>query len=243
MRLHHPEEIALEPFGVASNRRFYLIDEHGDLINATDHGPLLAIDPDYDPATERLSLRFPDGEVIEGPAAALGEPVRTDFYGRPVNGNVLEGPWAAALSSYAGQPLRLARTARPGDGSDSATVSIASTASARELARVSGSERGLDSRRFRMLLEVDGCGAHEEDSWIGGRVRVGGAVVEVTRPVARCVITTLHPDTGRKDLDTLKVITGYRGLRDGRKIDFGVYGEVVEPGTVRVGDPVTPLPA
>jgi uncharacterized protein YcbX len=62
-------------------------------------------------------------------------------------------------------------------------------------------------------------------------------------PVARCVITTQDPSTGLKDLDTLKAIAEYRGLRDGRSIDFGVYGSVVEPGVVRVGDPVEVDPA
>jgi hypothetical protein len=33
------------------------------------------------------------------------------------------------------------------------------------------------------------------------------------------------------------VIKAYRGLREGKKIDFGVYGTVERPGTVRVGDP------
>jgi hypothetical protein len=61
-------------------------------------------------------------------------------------------------------------------------------------------------------------------------VRVGG-------PVPRCATTTRDPTTGIRDLDTLHAIKSYRGLRDGRKLDFGVYGEVERPGRVRVGDP------
>jgi uncharacterized protein YcbX len=44
-----------------------------------------------------------------------------------------------------------------------------------------------------------------------------------------------------RDLDTLRVIKGYRGVRDGEAIDFGVYAAVEQPGRVRVGDPVEPL--
>jgi hypothetical protein len=29
-----------------------------------------------------------------------------------------------------------------------------------------------DTRRFRMLFQVDGCDAHEEDAWLGRRVRI-----------------------------------------------------------------------
>ena len=54
----------------------------------------------------------------------------------------------------------------------------------------------------------------------------------------RCAVTTQDPDTGAVTLDTLRAIKNYRGLRDGKLIDFGVYFDVEEPGRVRVGDPV-----
>ena len=53
-------------------------------------------------------------------------------------------------------------------------------------------------------------------------------------------MTTRDPDTGETDLDTLRLIKGYRGVSARQTIDFGVYGEIVEPGTVRVGDTVEP---
>jgi hypothetical protein len=58
--------------------------------------------------------------------------------------------------------------------------------------------------------------------------------------VPRCATTTRDPATGKRDLDALREIAAYRGKRDGKKIDFGVYGRVVEPGRVRVGDTVDP---
>jgi uncharacterized protein YcbX len=73
---------------------------------------------------------------------------------------------------------------------------------------------------------------------VGSEVRIGETVVRVTVPVARCVITTQDPTTGHPDFPTLKAITAYRGLRDGRKVDFGVYADVVKPGRVAVGDEV-----
>jgi uncharacterized protein YcbX len=39
----------------------------------------------------------------------------------------------------------------------------------------------------------------------------------------------------------LRVIKEYRDARDGDQLDFGIYGEVVRPGRVRVGDAVTVL--
>jgi uncharacterized protein YcbX len=42
-------------------------------------------------------------------------------------------------------------------------------------------------------------------------------------------------------LSTLRAIRGYRGLRDGKEIDFGVYFAVERQGRVRLGDPVEPV--
>jgi len=89
-----------------------------------------------------------------------------------------------------------------------------------------------------MLLEVAGCAPHEEDSWVGRRVRVGDALVEILGPVPRCATTTRDPSTGIRDFDALRAIAAYRGRREGKKIDFGVYARALEPGTVRVGDSV-----
>jgi uncharacterized protein YcbX len=119
-----------------------------------------------------------------------------------------------------------------------------SDASLAELARRLGDEED-DVRRFRMLIELEGAArAHEEDTWIGGRVAIGSAVLEITKPDARCAITTQDPDTGERDLDTLRTILNYRGFRANdveKRIDFGVLGEVAVPGRISVGDEVQVL--
>ena len=99
----------------------------------------------------------------------------------------------------------------------------------------------VDGRRFRMLLEIDGVGAHEEDDWLGTQVQVGEAVLVLNGDVGRCVVTTHDPDTGVTDFDTLGTLARYR--REGRNepLPFGVYGAVAVPGRVRIGDPVLPL--
>jgi hypothetical protein len=96
----------------------------------------------------------------------------------------------------------------------------------------------VDGRRFRLLFTLAGYGPHEEDEWEGRLLRIGDAAVRVGGPVPRCAATTRDPDTGVRDLDTLRLIKNYRGVRNGEAIDFGVYAEVEQPGRVRVGDPV-----
>jgi uncharacterized protein YcbX len=135
--------------------------------------------------------------------------------------------------------VRLVRAERDGGGVDDRPVTLVSSASVRELARRAGRD-DVDARRFRILLEIDGVAAHEEDGWAGRLLRIGQAGLRVGGPIPRCDVTQRDPDTGGRDLETLKVIHEYRGRSAARTLDFGVYGDVVEPGTVTVGDQVTP---
>jgi uncharacterized protein len=240
LALHHPEETTLDEHGVAANRRFYLVREDGRLFSGLQHGPLVRVRAEWDEATDRLSLAFPDGTVVAG-EVRLGGPVHTDFWRRrDVPGRVVEGPWAGALSALASRRLRLVKADVPGAAVDVEPVTIVSEESVAELARQAGRDT-VDGRRFRMLVEIVGCSPHEEDSWAGRRVRVGEALLEVGGPVPRCATTTRDPSTGVRDFDTLREIAAYRGRRDGHDIDFGVYARVLEPGVARLGDPVEPL--
>ena len=239
LALVHPEEIELGRSGVADNRRFWIVDSDGRRYGLLRDGSLALIRPSYDSARDHLELRFPDGGVAVGDVG-LGGSVTTDFHGRPVRGRFVDGPWADALSEYVGRPLRLVKGDAPGSGVDRGrgSVSILSDASLEELRRRAGHAQPVDGRRFRMLIHVNGTDPHEEDEWLGRQVRVGEATVVLHEQVARCAITTQNPATGKRDFDTLRTIKDYRGLRDGEGIDFGVYGEVVDPGRVRLGDDV-----
>jgi uncharacterized protein YcbX len=233
LALVHPDEVVLGRRGVAGDRRFYLIDPDGRLINNKSCGELMQIRPELN-GDDALALHFPDGDVTG--EVALADRVETSFYGRPVPGRLVDGPWSHAISEHAGRPLRLVRADEPGDAIDRThVVSVISDGSLRALAREAGVD-GVDGRRFRMTFELDGCSEHEEDEWIGGEVEVGDARVRITGPVGRCAVTTRNPDSGVSDLDTLRALAGYRTLHEGKAHGCGVCGDVVAEGTVRVGD-------
>lgn len=242
MRLQSVDAIELEAFGVRGDRRFYLVDDDGALVNAKRLPALLTVQPSV--ANGHLTLLFPDGTSVDGEVRDAGESIETVFYGRPVAGRILDGPWAAALSELAGKPVRLARTEREGDGYDrgrAAGASLVSTASLEALRAAAGIAEPVDGRRFRMTVGIDGALPHAEDSWIGSRVRVGEATVLVRENVGRCSVTTRDPDTGVRDLDTLGAIAEYRAhIATTEPLPFGVWCEVVEPGRVAVGDAVEP---
>jgi uncharacterized protein YcbX len=238
LALVHPSEILLSHEGLAENRLFYVIAEDGRRYELRRDGRLALVHASYEPDADRLTLRFPEGTVAEATVDVDGA-VSTDFYGRLVTGRVVVGPLADALSTYLGRQVRLVKADRPGTALDSerGTVSLVSEASVSELANVAGLPE-VDERRFRMLIGLDGCRAHEEDDWVGRDVRVGEAVVHVLKRVVRCAATTHSPDTGRRDLDTLRLIQSYRG---GKDVEFGVEARVVGPGRVAVGDRCEPL--
>jgi uncharacterized protein YcbX len=232
--LVHPEEVVLRRDGVATDRRFYLVDPDGRLVNNKTCGELMQVRPEVSADAGALTLCFPTGEVSG--VVALGAAIETSFYGRPVTGRLVDGPWSEAISDHAGRPLRLVRTDEHGAAIDRVhVVSVISDGSLRALARHAGVD-SVDGRRFRMTIEIEGCDEHEEDGWIGGEVEIGGARIRVTGPVGRCAVTTRNPDTGTSDLDTLGALAGYRTVKESKAFGCGVCGDVVVEGSMRIGD-------
>jgi uncharacterized protein YcbX len=234
--LEHPDEIALTELGVVEDRRFFLADDDNRLVDRIVMGTLVQIAAHTDREASSLRLTFPDGRVVED-EVAVSEPIETPIHGRTGVGHVVVGPWAKALSEFCGRPITLVRCDRPGGTRRGNPASLVSDGSVAALASQAGND-DIDARRFRMLIELEGASPHEEDGWIGHQIEIGGAVLSVTKPDARCAITTQDPNTGIRDLDTLRMIIAYRGLREGKHADFGVLADVARPGTIRLGDEV-----
>jgi uncharacterized protein len=241
-RLRDVDRVELGPYGVRDNRRFYLIDDRNLLVNSKRVGELQQVIADYSEAERRLSLQLPGGKVVDG-EVQLGDQVTTKFFSRVATGQLVKGPWSAALSDFLGRNVRLVEAGDTGvDRGSGGAVSLISRASLERLGDARDNDcRPIDGRRFRMLIEIDGVQAHAEDEWVGREVRLGEAKVEFGGHVGRCVITTRDPDTGAVDLPTLKMLGSYRlDLNTTEPLAFGIHGRVIEPGTVRVGDLVTP---
>jgi uncharacterized protein YcbX len=216
--------------GLVGDRRFSILDGEGGLLTARNTGRLLGVRAAVDDDANTLTLAFPSGEEVTA-TVALGAPAAARYFGER-RGRVVEGPFADALQQYLERPAQLLAHDEATDGWDEDAVSVVSRASLGELARQAGRD-AVDARRFRMSVEIEGAGAHEEDGWIGREVAVGDAVLEVMARCERCVITTRDPDTGEVDFNALRVLAGYRGKET---VCMGVLCRVVRPGEVRVGD-------
>ena len=242
----NPDEVVVTHAGVVGDRRFWLVDRDRRLVNGKGRPELMRVRPEWDEASRRLALAFPDGSVVEGEVEP-GEPFAAELYGTPHPSRLVPGPWQEALSEFAGEPLTLLWSERGAQdrGNDrGGWATLISQGSLQHLGAEAGATEPVDGRRFRMLFEIDGVEPHEEDTWLGNRVAIGDAVLVPLGDVGRCVVTTCDPDTAVSDLDTLKVLARYR--RDGvvEPLPFGVYCDVAVPGRVRVGDAVrrAPLP-
>jgi uncharacterized protein len=238
----NPDEVELTHAGVVGDRRFWLVDRNRRLVNGKGRPELMRVQPEWDEASRRLALAFPDGSVVEGEVEP-GEPFAAELYGTPHPSRLVPGPWQEALSEFAGEALTLLWSERGAQdrGTDrGGWATLVSRGSLDHLGAAAGAAEPVDGRRFRMLFEIDGVEPHEEDTWLGTRVAIGGAVVVPLGDVGRCVVTTCDPDSAVSDLDTLKALAGYRREGVTEPLPFGVYCNVAVPGRVRVGDAVRP---
>ena len=108
-------------------------------------------------------------------------------------------------------------------------VSILSRDSVADLAETV--EVPVDPRRFRMNVEVEGWAPWAELDHVDREVRLGGVRLRVLLRTRRCAATEVDPDTAQRDLPVPRLIRQAHG-----HLDMGVYAEVVEGGTIRLGD-------
>ena len=96
-------------------------------------------------------------------------------------------------------------------------------------------ETAVPMKRFRPNIVVAGVAPHAEDSW--KVVRIGDLAVDVVKPCARCVITTVDVASGEASKEPLRTLSTYRKV--GSKVLFGQNAVHRQIGAIRVGDLVT----
>ena len=227
--------------GVAGDRVFFLMDATGKLMSATRTDCFLQYWAVFDPASEVLAIGCGTETLIEDEVVAGGHVEAHFFADRHASGRLVQGRWSAILSEIAGQQVQLVRATGPLGGFDVHPVSLLAGASIRALTPYPH-DHVLDNRRFRMTITVEGVPPFTEDTWLGQRLHVGGAVIRPTTPVVRCAAVQKDPDGGaQRDGNPLRRIKEVRGTATtahGRGLHLGVYAEVEQSGSVRLGDPV-----
>ena len=191
--------------GLEGDRRWALIDwspnRAGKWFNIKQHSALM---------TYRSRLVDGTVEVV----APDGSSVR------------LDGDLVRRFEAESSRPLELRDLA--GGNFDDSQVLIVNLASVEAFALEAGMP--IDHRRFRANFYLDGLEPDEELSWLGRRLRVGDAALEVTSRCERCKVITMDPDTTEATPELLRLLVDRHDER------FGMYCRVVRPGRVTVGD-------
>ena len=240
LALHLTDEIELLESGLRGDRKFFLVDENGRLVNDKGHGALQTVRATYAEQERTLTFDFPDGRSHTA-AVDPTDVIVTTFHGRAKPARLVPGPWNEALSRIAGVPVRLVEPElQAPDRGRGGAATLLGEGSLAAMAEVLGVDV-VDARRFRMNLGIAGLEPHGEDGWIGRRIRIGEAVVVPVGNVGRCAVTTQDPGTGIRDLDTLGALAEYRGdVRTTEPLPFGIHAAIATPGRVRRGDLAVP---
>lgn len=240
----------VEPHGLANDRRWMVVDDAGEMLTGRELPMLTRVRASLEDGG--LRLEGPGTAPLRVPApAGAAMPVRVwDDECRALAAGEGADAW---LSTLLGTSCRLvfmhdpAQRAvdfdygRPGDRvsfADGFPLLLISEASLADLnTRL---DEPASMRRFRPNVVVDGCDAYAEDAWRD--ILVGDTPFEVVKTCARCVFTTVDPDTGEKhpSLEPLRTLATYRRGPSGGPL-FGQNLIPRGPGTIRVGDEITLL--
>jgi hypothetical protein len=249
------EESFVEPWGLAGDRRWLLVDSKGRFISQREEPSLARVV--VQPGAGSISVSA-DG----GPGLAITRP--------PAGAPLLKVTvWSSALlaaaacpaadawfSAYLGGPVRLVylddptrRSVDPQYGRDGDVVSFAdgypllltSHGSLGELGDwlAADGETPVPMTRFRPSVVVSGAPPWAEDRW--RRIRIGAIPFRVAKPCGRCVVTTTDQITGQRGRQPLKMLGKRR--RFGKELVFGQNLIPDSGGIIRVGDPVEILDA
>jgi uncharacterized protein len=122
-----------------------------------------------------------------------------------------------------------------GTFSDLAVIHILTTATVDQLPELYPQGR-FEARRFRPNIVVEPSSGEKgfvEDEWVGKTLVIGDEVrIDITEPCPRCVMTILPQGDLPRDLGILRAAAQHN------QVNVGVYGAVVQGGTIRRGDPV-----
>jgi len=156
--------------------------------------------------------------------------------------STLPNPWSRSYEEYWPDMEELAyrdtvtHEAMPeGTYFDIAVIHILTTATIDRLRELYPQGR-FEVRRFRPNIVVEPSSGEEgfvENDWIGKALVIGDGVrIDITEPCQRCVMTTLPQGDLPKDPGILRTAAKHN------QVNVGVYGAVLQGGTIRRGDSV-----
>ncbi|MFE2560021.1 MOSC domain-containing protein [Streptomyces sp. NPDC059352] len=254
MRALTSTEAEVQPWGLAADRRWAVVDAAGKVVTQRRH-PRMALATAEPLADGGVALSAPGHPplVVEVPHPSTT--VTVEIFDKFVEAVPAHPEAAAWLSAFLETEARLVHMdapehrrpvdpeyALPGETvsfADGYPLLVATTASLDALnsliARGDHAHEGpLPMNRFRPNLVIGGTAPWAEDGWT--RLAVGEVTFRVARPCGRCVVTTTDQSTAERGKEPLRSLALHR--KSGGRVIFGQNLVPEHRGTVRVGDPV-----
>jgi len=252
-------EARVEPWGLAGDRRWMVVDEAGDAVTAREHPRMVLIGPEVNDS-DYITLTSPDLADLTVPVPSGADLVPVRVWGTGLLAASAGGKAAAWLTEIIGQPVRLVylddptrRHPNPAYSRQDDLVSLADgypllLTTEESLGALNGwiaegpkaAEGPVPMRRFRPNVVMSGGPAWAEDDW--RRLRIGEVTFRAAKGCDRCVLTTIDPDTAAKGHEPLFALARHR--RWDNKVWFGVNLIPDQPAVdavIRCGDPVEVL--
>lgn len=180
---------------------------------------LMAITCTLTEATRRVTLRHPNRSDLTVTPDDPTDAARLMDWVRPL----MPADRAASTRIVRARTQAMTDSAFP-------SVTLCNMASHQAVSQRVG--RDLSVHRWRGNIWIDGLAPWEEFDWLDRDIRIGDAVLRVRERTDRCSATTANPDTGRRDANTLAALETWNHR------DFSVRAEVIEGGSVTIGDSV-----
>ena len=243
----------VEARGLRDDRRWMLVDQHGKFMSQRTLPALARFTASIEPRGQhhRLSIEHVDGARMHIDSDSAGESIDVSVWSDTVRAHLPKHAIHEQLSELLGQAARLVYMpddslrntdptySQPGDivsFADGFPVLVTTTASLQAVRALTGQD--IDRRQFRPNIVVTNDEPWQEEQW--SQLQIGEMVLDLVKPCTRCVMTTLHPDTGEQDTNRqpLKALAGNKRGHQG--VVFGMNAIARRLGAVKIDDAVQP---
>ncbi|GAB7004104.1 hypothetical protein JCM18899A_15760 [Nocardioides sp. AN3] len=232
---HRPQDtVRLTATGAVGDRGLALVDPEAHRVLRTIQNPrLLTVLARRD--GDVLEVTLDGSDPVRAPLEPTGETITCDYWGRPVELSLLEGPHAEMLGKHLGRSVRLTAAPPAAVVYNGSSITIVGTASLRDLAERVGRDLVAESARFRATMVVETDEPYVEETWLGRELRAGDAALVAGVAIPRCAVIDHSPVSGEKDARLLQTLASYRPRNSAGEPAFGIYAAVTVGGTVAGG--------
>jgi uncharacterized protein YcbX len=187
---------------------------------------IAALKTRFDDATGHLHITQPDGTHLHHAALTPeGQAALTAFFTAYLGPEARFGPEHRA-PNFVHVPNHSFCDHR------TQVISLIGLGSLAALESAAGAPR--DKRRFRANIYIADIDPWAEFTWLNRKIAIGPDVIAIVQErIDRCGATTVNPDTAERDANPVLELK-----RNFGHIELGIFAEILQPGTVRPGDPI-----